>query len=54
MDSQTCGHYTLFFLKARAQGQTYQDFLGRWSIDNLVLNDYKVTQDLKRVIEREL
>ena len=54
MDSQTCGHYTLFFLKARAQRQTYQDFLGRWSIDNLVLNDYKVTEDLKRVIEREL
>ena len=28
MDSQTCGHYALFFLKTRAQGQTYQDFLG--------------------------
>ena len=28
-ESQTCGHYGLFFLKARAQGQTYQDFLGR-------------------------
>ena len=54
MDSQTCGHYALFFLKARAQGQTYQDFLGRWSIDNLVLNDHKVTEHLKRVIKREL
>ena len=54
IDSQTCGHYALFFLKARAQGQTYQDFLGRWSIDNLVLNDHKVAEDLKRVIEREL
>ena len=45
MDSQTCGHYALFFLKARAQGQTYQDFLGRWvrSNDNLVLNDHNVT-----------
>ena len=28
-ESQTCGHYGLFFLKARAQGQNYQDFLGR-------------------------
>ena len=54
MDSQTCGHYVLFLLKARAQGQTYQDFLGRWSIDNLVLNDRKVAEDLKRVITREI
>ena len=23
MDSETCGHYALFFLKSRAQGQTY-------------------------------
>ena len=53
MDSQTCGQYALFFLKARAQGQTYQDFLGRWSSDNLVLNGHKVTEDLKRVIKRE-
>ena len=28
--------------------------LRRWSIDNLVLNDHKVAEDLKRVIEREL
>ena len=48
MDGQTCGHYALFFLKARAQGHTYQDFLGRWSSDNLVLNDHKVAQELKR------
>ena len=54
MDSQTCGHYALFFLKARAQGQTYQEFLGRWSGDNLVLNDHKVAEQLKRVIKREL
>ena len=42
MDNQTCGHYALFFLKARAQGQIDQEFLGRWSCDNLVLNDHKV------------
>ena len=47
-------NYALFFLKARAQGQTYQDFLGRWSSDNLVLNDHKVAEDLKRVFKREL
>ena len=26
LDSQTCGHYALFFLIARAQGQTYQEY----------------------------
>ena len=54
MDSQTMDIMRFFFLKARAQGQTYQDFLGRWSSDNLVLNDHKVAEDLKRVIKREL
>ena len=54
MDKQTCGHFVLFFLKARAQRKTYQDFLGRWSIDNLVLNDHNVAEDLKRVIQSEL
>ena len=54
LDSQTCGHYALFFLKARAQGQSYQEFLGRWSSDNLVFNDHKVAEKLKRVIKREL
>ena len=28
--------------------------LRRWSIDNLVLNDHKVAEDLKRVIKGEL
>ena len=54
LDSQTCGHYALFFLKARAQGQSYQDFLGQWSCDNLVMNDQKVAEQLKRVIKQEL
>ena len=54
MDSQTCGHYALFFLKAPAQEHTYEEFLGRWSCDNLVLNDHKVAEQLKRVIKREL
>ena len=54
MDNQTCGHNALFFLKARAQGQTYKDFLGHWSTDNLVLNDHKVAQELKHVIKLQL
>ena len=54
MDSQTCGHYALFFLKARAQGRSYQEFLSQWSCDNLVLNDHKVAEQLKGVIKQEL
>ena len=54
MDSQTCGHYVLFFLKARAQGRSYQEFLSQWSCDNLVLNDHKVAEQLKQVIKQEL
>ena len=54
MESQTCGHYALFFLKARAQGRSYQEFLSQWSCDNLVLNDHKVAEQLKRVIKQEL
>ena len=26
MDSQTCGHYALLFLKAKAKHQSFQDF----------------------------
>lgn len=39
IDSQTCGHYALIFLKARAHGNTFQDFLAQWNKQNLVLND---------------
>lgn len=39
IDSQTCGHYALMFLKARALGNTFQDFLVQWNKQNLVLND---------------
>ena len=38
MDSQTCGHYALMFLKAKARGSTFQEFLGQWNSQNLVLN----------------
>ena len=54
LDSQTCGHYALFFLKARAQGRSHQEFLSQWSCDNLVLNDQKVAEQLKQVIKQEL
>ena len=37
-DSQTCGHYALMFLKAKARGSTFQEFLAQWNSQNLVLN----------------
>ena len=37
LDSQTCGHYVLMFLKAKAHGSTFQDFLAQWNKQNLVL-----------------
>lgn len=54
LDSQTCGHYVLMFLKAKARGCTFQEFLSRWNGYNLVINDRRVAQDLKRLIKEEL
>ena len=39
MDSFTCGHYVLFFLKATVRHVSFQDFLAQWHSTNLVLND---------------
>ena len=54
MDSYTCGHYTLFFLKARARQVPFQDFLAEWDSDNLVLNDRRVADKLQRLIKTEV
>ena len=54
MDSYTCGHYTLFFLKARARHVSFQDFLAEWDSDNLVLNDRRVADKLQRLIKTEV
>ena len=52
--SQTCGHYALMYLKNRARGYTMQEFLSQWRGDNLVLNDYRVTQEIRKLIKQEL
>ena len=54
MDSYTCGHYTLFFLKARARHVPFQEFLAEWDSDNLVLNDRRVADKLQRLIKTEV
>lgn len=54
IDSQTCGHYCLTFLKGRAFGYSFHEFLTQWNKQNLVLNDSRVAQDVKRLIKHEL
>ena len=54
LDSQTCGHYALMYLKSRARGLSMQDFLSQWRSDNLVLNDHRVSQAIRRLIKQDL
>ena len=54
MDSFTCGHYALFFLKARARHVSFRDFLAQWHSHNLVLNDRRVAEQLQRLIKIEV
>ena len=54
MDSFTCGHYALFFLKAKARHPSFQDVLAQWHSNNLVLNDRRVGEKLQRLIKTEL
>ena len=54
MDSFTCRHYALFFLKAKARHASFQDFLAQWHSNNLVLNDRRVGEQLQRLIKTEL
>lgn len=39
IDSQTCRRYCLMFLKARAFGYSFHEFLTQWNKRNLVLKD---------------
>ena len=54
LDSQTCGHYVLFYLKAKARGESLQDFLARWNINNLVMNDQRVAEQMTKLIKSEV
>ena len=48
--SNSCGHYCLFYLKAKARGGTLQEFFNCFSEKDYVSNDHKVDQMLKRLI----
>ena len=54
LDSQTCGHYALMYLKSRARGASMHDFLSRWRGDTLVLNDVRVSQEIRHLIKQDL
>ena len=54
MDSQTCGHYALLFLKAKARNESFQDFLAQWNSQNLVLNDRRAGGKIQRLIKTQL
>ena len=54
MDSHTCVHYALLFLKAKGKHQSFQDFLAQWNSQNLVLNDRRAGEKIQRLIKTEL
>ena len=54
LDSQTCGHYAIMYLKDRARGFSLQEFLSRWRGDNLVINDFLVAQEIRNLIKEGL
>ena len=54
MDSHTCGHYALLFLKAKARNQSFQEFLSQWNSQNLVLNDRRAGEKIQRLIKTEM
>ena len=54
MDSYTCGHYALLFLKGKARNVSFQDFLAQWHSHNLVFNDRQAGEKIQRLIKTEL
>ena len=54
VDSYTCGHYALLFLKAKARNVSFQEFLAQWNSHNLVLNDRRAGEQIQHLIKTEL
>ena len=48
--SNSCGHYCLFYLKAKVRDASLQDFLNYFEENDYVSNDHKVGQMLKELI----
>ena len=54
LQSQACGHYCIQYLKAKARGIEFIDFLKQWDEKDLVENDRKVGQLIRDSIRDEL
>ena len=54
LQSQTCGHYALLFLKARVRSVSFEEFLADFLPHDLVANDVKVAQQIRSLIKEEL
>ena len=50
LQSQACGHYCIQYLKAKARGVSFIDFLAQWDRKDLVNNDVKVGQTIHHSI----
>ena len=50
VQDQSCGHYSLIYLKGKARGRSLQDFLNLFSKHDYTENDHKVGQMLKTLI----
>ena len=49
-DSNTCGNYALFFLFARARGETMESSVQPFKYRRYVDNDHKIGEKLRKLI----
>lgn len=53
-DSNTCGHYALFYLFTRARGKTLGDFIEQFKYQQYVDNDHRIGEKLKKLVTHDL
>ena len=53
-DSNTCGHYALFFLFARARGKLMESFVQPFKYLRYVDNDQKIDKKLRKLVTPKL
>ena len=53
-DSNTCGHYALFFLFVRAKGKSMGSFIQPFKYLRDVDNDHKMGERLRKLVTRNL
>ena len=53
-DSNTCGHYALFFLFARARGKSMESFIQPFKYLRDVDNDHKIGEKLRKLVTDNL